>query len=312
MPYGASWMAQHELHALPPKCGSALARSSSQDVDLDATPAGHDLGLGRLAMTPPDDVSGDATPRGLPPKLGGGFGFDDAEEDSVRTPRTTSRGGYTATWARLRSPSPPGAQASALAAAARVEWRPVERGLPVLPRAWRTPDPSPTRDGNEVLPAAKLAQLAYADDGCGQDEEAWAMARTPSPEHGLPPPPVMPGSFATRRPTTPRGRLGQVPVTPPLQEEALKVDPPPSAGSCGHPDQCGAPCKYFWKANGCKDGAACERCHLCKWVRPRKKPELAAAPVPPAAPMVLEISRSVEAKPRQRELPRLLLSEMVF
>lgn len=38
-----------------------------------------------------------------------------------------------------------------------------------------------------------------------------------------------------------------------------------SRGSAGHPDGCGLPCKYHWKPRGCKDGAACARCHLCPW-----------------------------------------------
>eukprot|EP00929_Paragymnodinium_shiwhaense_P120698 TRINITY_DN92720_c0_g1_i1.p1 TRINITY_DN92720_c0_g1~~TRINITY_DN92720_c0_g1_i1.p1 ORF type:complete len:332 (-),score=58.31 TRINITY_DN92720_c0_g1_i1:34-1029(-) len=41
----------------------------------------------------------------------------------------------------------------------------------------------------------------------------------------------------------------------------------PSVGSAGHPDKCAAPCKYHWKAKGCKDGAACSRCHMCPWKR---------------------------------------------
>lgn len=41
----------------------------------------------------------------------------------------------------------------------------------------------------------------------------------------------------------------------------------PSVGSAGHPTGCNAPCKYFWKARGCKDGAKCDRCHLCRWSR---------------------------------------------
>lgn len=39
-----------------------------------------------------------------------------------------------------------------------------------------------------------------------------------------------------------------------------------SAGSVGHPYSCAEPCKYVRKRNrGCKDGAACARCHLCEW-----------------------------------------------
>lgn len=44
----------------------------------------------------------------------------------------------------------------------------------------------------------------------------------------------------------------------------------PSAGSIGHPFTCAEPCKYVKKKNrGCKDGAACNRCHLCEWKKKR-------------------------------------------
>lgn len=41
-----------------------------------------------------------------------------------------------------------------------------------------------------------------------------------------------------------------------------------SLGSIGHPNTCAEPCKYFWKARGCKDGAKCTRCHRCPWINP--------------------------------------------
>lgn len=41
----------------------------------------------------------------------------------------------------------------------------------------------------------------------------------------------------------------------------------PSVGSLGHPHSCNLPCKFHRKANGCKDGQYCVRCHLCHWTR---------------------------------------------
>mmetsp|Transcript_31150 Transcript_31150/g.58436 ORF Transcript_31150/g.58436 Transcript_31150/m.58436 type:complete len:223 (+) Transcript_31150:141-809(+) len=41
----------------------------------------------------------------------------------------------------------------------------------------------------------------------------------------------------------------------------------PSVGSFGHPVSCAPPCKYNSKSKGCKDGAACDHCHLCRWKR---------------------------------------------
>uniref|UniRef100_A0A6U9JAL8 C3H1-type domain-containing protein n=1 Tax=Zooxanthella nutricula TaxID=1333877 RepID=A0A6U9JAL8_9DINO len=45
---------------------------------------------------------------------------------------------------------------------------------------------------------------------------------------------------------------------------------PVSAGSVGHPFSCAAPCKYSHR-RGCKDGAACTRCHICRWSREAEK-----------------------------------------
>lgn len=49
----------------------------------------------------------------------------------------------------------------------------------------------------------------------------------------------------------------------------------PSVGSAGHPQRCAAACKYFQKSKGCKDGEACDRCHLCAWKSKRRKPKKA-------------------------------------
>merc|ERR1719235_1836699 len=42
-----------------------------------------------------------------------------------------------------------------------------------------------------------------------------------------------------------------------------------SVGTVGHPISCAPACKYQYKARhkdrGCKDGAACDHCHLCDW-----------------------------------------------
>lgn len=44
-----------------------------------------------------------------------------------------------------------------------------------------------------------------------------------------------------------------------------------SRGSVGHPYACAEACKYAMKARGCKDGADCNRCHLCTWKKSDKK-----------------------------------------
>lgn len=56
---------------------------------------------------------------------------------------------------------------------------------------------------------------------------------------------------------------------------SAEVAPPPpvtergssSVGSVGHPLACAEACKYARKTRGCKDGAACSRCHYCEWNR---------------------------------------------
>mmetsp|Transcript_90225 Transcript_90225/g.165220 ORF Transcript_90225/g.165220 Transcript_90225/m.165220 type:complete len:238 (+) Transcript_90225:87-800(+) len=54
-----------------------------------------------------------------------------------------------------------------------------------------------------------------------------------------------------------------------------------STGTVGHPQTCAGACKFIMKKNrGCKDGAACNRCHLCEWKKrgPRKTKEVKDAP----------------------------------
>jgi hypothetical protein len=46
-------------------------------------------------------------------------------------------------------------------------------------------------------------------------------------------------------------------------EQRKKLD---SAGSVGHPHFCGGACKYFTRKE-CKQGIACDRCHVCVWTR---------------------------------------------
>jgi hypothetical protein len=59
-----------------------------------------------------------------------------------------------------------------------------------------------------------------------------------------------------------------------IQEEPSSC---PSVGSIGHPHSCAFPCKYNSKANGCKDGKLCTRCHLCHWSRWSDKMSKAAS-----------------------------------
>eukprot|EP00405_Crypthecodinium_cohnii_P012989 CAMPEP_0206426210 /NCGR_PEP_ID=MMETSP0324_2-20121206/4236_1 /ASSEMBLY_ACC=CAM_ASM_000836 /TAXON_ID=2866 /ORGANISM="Crypthecodinium cohnii, Strain Seligo" /LENGTH=331 /DNA_ID=CAMNT_0053891109 /DNA_START=12 /DNA_END=1007 /DNA_ORIENTATION=- len=54
------------------------------------------------------------------------------------------------------------------------------------------------------------------------------------------------------------------PPAPPVNREFLGLpDDCPSVGSLNHPHSCADFCKYAKKSRGCKDGAACSRCHIC-------------------------------------------------
>lgn len=80
----------------------------------------------------------------------------------------------------------------------------------------------------------------------------------------LPPPPPPPPFRGYQR----ARRLPQEPMTNPASVVV-------SIGSVGHPSQCAEACKFIRKSRGCKDGAKCDRCHLCRWRKP-----MVAAPAP--------------------------------
>jgi len=265
------------------------------------------------------------------------------DEDAVCTPRGQIEAPANAAWARLRTPSPQGnhSKPQPVADESDEDGSPMrcvllepQRGLPTLPRRWRTPDPSPTRN---AMPAAKPTQLvamaAVSDETStpreqhvDYDSSSWARVRTPSPEGAYPmwgsdsvPAPVcfplmlsqqvlspdrsgqemshdVAASMCSTRCFSPAARAAvtapplaasfngpnipaahpsaaatKVSPAPPMPPTTTEADSGSSVGTNGHPHSCGQPCKYFWKANGCKDGEACTRCHICKWTRPKKK-----------------------------------------
>jgi len=51
----------------------------------------------------------------------------------------------------------------------------------------------------------------------------------------------------------------------------ITAEDAPSTGSIGHPFSCAAACKYIKKSRGCKDGADCDRCHLCAFKNSKPK-----------------------------------------
>lgn len=56
--------------------------------------------------------------------------------------------------------------------------------------------------------------------------------------------------------------------------------PWPNPGSVNHPELCSPPCKYFRKTRGCKDGAFCTRCHICKFTGTGRKKRGSTGSVP--------------------------------
>lgn len=239
-------------------------------------------------------------------------------------------------------PLPEGAESlgrqMALQWALHLVFRPPARGAPSLFRGWRTPDPSPTRDGGAGLPGCKGADLCIeieetdptlprirASTPRGRSPRRARVpgipSRTPSPDSRTPSP-VLPTSglqalqkgrveaFVATAPeqvaakdeeATPLSRVPAVVagdasaielVGGPAsedEEDAGAVPPPPppvplplGPGTIGHPYTCAEACKYVTKAKGCKDGAACERCHLCEWHRNRRKCATKKRPAAPA------------------------------
>ncbi|CAE8676726.1 unnamed protein product [Polarella glacialis] len=183
-------------------------------------------------------------------------------------------------------------------------------GLPSLQRGWRTPDPSPTRRGLPKCASRSFivdcsdneddesinALCVHADE----PEPAWARIRTPSPgedrssSHRL----MLLATQSASEMHTPFFLQLCLPCASPAwadladkhdgndvhdDDETPTTTGPGcgsdkgemclvSTGSLGHPYTCAEACKYFLKARGCKDGAACDRCHLCEWKRYGRNP----------------------------------------
>jgi len=176
-----------------------------------------------------------------------------------------------------------------------------ERGVPSLHRGWRTPDPSPLRNEGEPLPRCKPAMWvadAVPDEALRGSQirdcnpapfstgatSAWSRIRTPSPEVAYRPSEERRAQEAIVHAQL---QFHDVPVTEnnfESQQVMFACIPCdidgmlPSKGSLGHPNSCGEACKYACKPRGCKDGLACDRCHLCDW---KRKP----AVLPPPRPM---------------------------
>jgi len=99
----------------------------------------------------------------------------------------------------------------------------------------------------ETSPASATSRISYGTEStAAADEEEAARDHEDAARTG------MPGTSAE-------------------QMAAPEPDPTWSVGTLGHPLACAEACKYANKKRGCKDGAACVRCHVCKWTTSKAK-----------------------------------------
>jgi len=179
-----------------------------------------------------------------------------------------------------------------------------DRGLPSSRRGWRTPDPSPIRSGLPkcIPPGEYVLEDVYLDTECstprghtvstprgrsrekeaektGHEEAAWPRLQTPSPE------PEMRMTICVLNLSMlclPHAEAPPTRTSATISTEVQKGCSV-SLGSVGHPYSCAGACKYATKSNGCKDGANCDHCHLCKWTKTKarkKDTQATAMPLP--------------------------------
>lgn len=170
------------------------------------------------------------------------------------------------------------------------------REVPSLSRGYRTPDPSPTRTA-VGLPRCAPAELMISPSGNAKLGHMWPSDMTDlaagwkegcslDSEKGRESPVIPEGEFITTRQSSVDSDAAASPLaTRKVQEESLQTaeetpDSPTagamadgsvtiSVGTVGHPLTCAPACKYQYKARHkggtCKEGAACDHCHLCDW-----------------------------------------------
>jgi len=68
-------------------------------------------------------------------------------------------------------------------------------------------------------------------------------------------------------------RVAATPVQDPARKPDLRDVANMSIGSYGHPRHCSRACKFFTKGH-CKDGTACDWCHLCTWTRNAERKQM--------------------------------------
>lgn len=103
---------------------------------------------------------------------------------------------------------------------------------------------------------------------CGGGEAAWMF---PTGGYVVPPPPYQSPTLPSNNDAVfeHRREWKRAPKKKQQRGAAFMQAPFqwPTAGSVNHPHRCGPPCKFAAKTRGCKDGKACDHCHLCQWSR---------------------------------------------
>lgn len=244
--------------ALPsPKCSLAHAGTAAVESFEDtSTPRGHNLawraedvpseGLGDRCCTPAAvaaDWRGITTVPSTTSTQRRGLACSTPTEHTAERPCsvTDARRGELQVDSAIQRPDP----------AARRPRSAASSGMPPVVRApgvWLPPICAP-----RPAPADLHSACAVAVCTRGAASAAAPMRALPRP---LPPAP----SFDLDSGTTAQqaAELGAEPEAAPC----------PSIGSSGHPCTCAEACKFVWKRRGCKEGAACDRCHLCVWRKP--------------------------------------------
>ncbi|CAD7959045.1 unnamed protein product, partial [Amoebophrya sp. A25] len=109
--------------------------------------------------------------------------------------------------------------------------------------------------------------LEYLSHEVRELQESIASLERACKDDFPPPPPLPASSSATRKED---GDFVDQACDDHGSARRVRVPPPLSRGSIGHPHRCGWACRFAFKAGGCVYEANCTRCHLCAWSKKGK------------------------------------------
>lgn len=250
--------------------------TAKEDLDLLSTPKGQSLAWSAEAAPLGEDFAArewagyptaPSTPRGhtvawsakaVPPEE---LGDDRKWVGYTTTPSTTHASGSS-------TPTEPTEEGPFCATAAALAELEATSGAAPAARPAAGAPPGAWALGASCQPSAAAAAAAFPSDCCGHSALP-GPACAAMPVHALwLPAALVPfvglESLMTAQRTTEVAARPEVPVCV-------------SVGSVGHPHACAEACKFAWKRRGCKDGAACVRCHLCAWQKHGSKKDFGEA-----------------------------------